>query len=128
MRIITLVVIVTALLGLVACSDPDDQGQEIKNTCAAKCAITADLPPSCKAQQVGCDSACRALANKAESDFYPGCGLCVAKTFKWVYKEDPPCDKNPADSQCWCNYQSIGSPSDPACRASCFEPDGGAGY
>ena len=78
MRIITLGVVATALLGLVACSDSDEKGQEIKDTCASKCAITTDLPPSCKAQQAACDNACRALANKAEGEFYPGCGLCVA--------------------------------------------------
>jgi hypothetical protein len=128
MRIITLGVVATALLGLVACSDSDDKGQEIKDTCKAKCAITAKLPPSCKAQQVPCENACKTLALEKAEPLWPGCGLCVAKTFKWLYKEDPPCDKNPADPQCWCNYQGIGSPNDQECRASCSEPDGGGAY
>jgi hypothetical protein len=126
MRIITLAVVATVLLSVVACSDEDTKGQEIIDTCKAKCAITT-ASTACKTNQTKCDADCRRLSNIAESNYYPGCGLCIAKTFIYQVKTDPPCDTNPTDPTC-CWGVSNKKPEDTECRASCFEPDGGGAY
>ena len=52
--------------------------------------------------------------------------MCVAAGVTYVYKTDPPCDKNPKDPSCWC------APKFPnpkvECVKQCFSPDAGPGY
>lgn len=116
-----------ALVPLLAAGCSDDEPDELTQKCESKCQVASKMPPSCKQAQSSCEAACRKLSNEAETKYYPGCGSCIADSFKWVYKEDAPCDKNPADPVCWCNYQH-GSPTDTTCKPKCFEPDGSVGY
>jgi hypothetical protein len=130
MRFNRLACILTAALAptvLLGCSE--DEPDVLATKCESSCAVTSKMPPSCKAKQDECERVCKTLAQKAETGYFPGCGSCIADSFKWVYKEDAPCDKNPADPSCWCDYQKVDAdPNSDKCKPKCYEPDGSVGY
>ncbi len=121
---------VVALLG--ACSDTDED--PIGDECAKRCTI--DSKHACYSKtingvpaQTQCINDCKSLSGAAEKDpkYYAGCGLCVATTFGYSLKTDPPCDTKPNDPQC-CYGRTYKGPTDKECISKCFEPDGGAAY
>ena len=118
------------LLG--ACSDIDED--PIGDKCAEKCTIASTH--ACYTKKINgvpaqqqCLNDCKSLAGAAEKDkkYWPGCGLCVAGTFSYSVKTDPPCDKTPSDPAC-CYGRMYKNPTDKECISQCFEPDGGPAF
>ncbi len=119
-----------ALLG--ACSDTDED--PIGDKCAQRCTIASTH--SCYTKKINgvpaqqqCLNDCKSLSGALETNkaYESGCGLCVAGTFTYSVKTDPPCDKNPSSADC-CYGRTHKKPTDPECIHKCFEPDGGPSY
>ena len=133
MRSTTIVALIACGLLLVgpACSDEDEDF--IGDKCLEKCQITSShacyktLISGASAQSV-CLNKCKQLAGAADKPPYiSGCGMCIADSFDYALKTDPPCDKNPNDPSC-CYGPTHKSPNDKECVTKCFEADGGPAY
>lgn len=120
---------VIALILVIPAAGCSDDVDPIDDKCATACKVESTMPPACANIEQRCVADCTKLSRDADRDpqYISGCGECVAESFKYAYKTDPPCDKNPADPACWCDTQHL-APGDPECLARCFEPDGGIGY
>lgn len=106
--------VLALFLGLaMICGCSDDDGENITDICTAKCGVDQD---KCAKYYSFCLSKCKQVSADADKNYLSGCGLCVAKTFKYFI-----------DSSGCAGPMNKG-PTDVSCRASCFLPDGGMAY
>jgi len=117
---------VLPLLGLLlGCSDSSDP---LADKCEQTCKIEETHP--CYANGLGIDECikqCRALAGSVDRNpaYLKGCAECVAGQFTYAVKPAP-CSATSADlSCCYPGYVIRPKVEDPACAATCIEPDGG---
>ncbi len=107
-----LILILGLAIALCGCSD-DDKGESITDVCSEKCDVNKS---QCIQHYNLCISKCKTVSSDADKNFITGCGLCVAKSFKYFIDSSG------------CHGPMNKTPTDKECMPSCFLPDGGPGY
>jgi len=127
--------LLVAALFVLAPGCGDDNADPIGDACNKACELAQTSPcynaknPQDRLWREVCLADCKKLGGEAEkSDKYiAGCGTCVAETFFYSVKTDPPCSATSTDPTC-CFGSLHKAPESPECGKRCLEPDGGVGY